>query len=78
MRRILVPAALAVIAVVAVTGCTGTTSAAPTPVQSTDLTSSDGGFDQHAVVGVVLLSAAATRRGDARAAWRCPTGSGPT
>lgn len=60
MRRTLVSAALAVIAVVVMTGCTGTTSAAPTPVQSTDLTSSDGGFDQHAVVGVLLLSAAAT------------------
>lgn len=44
----------------ALTGCQGTTSAAPTPVRSTDLTSSDGGFDQHAVVGVVLLAAAAT------------------
>lgn len=44
----------------ALTGCQGTTSAAPTPVRSTDLTSSDGGFDQHAVVGVVLLTAAAT------------------
>jgi len=35
-------------------GCQGPTAAAPTPVRSTDLTSSDGGFDQHAVVGVVL------------------------
>lgn len=60
MHRSLVPAALAVLAVTALTGCTGTTSAAPTPVQSTDLTSSDGGFDEHAVVGVVLLPAAAT------------------
>lgn len=41
-------------------GCQGTTSVAPTPVRSTDLTSSDGGFDQHAVVGVVLLHAAST------------------
>jgi ABC-type sugar transport system substrate-binding protein len=38
----------------ALTGCQGTTTAAPSPVQSTDLTSSDGGFDQHAVIGVVL------------------------
>jgi ABC-type sugar transport system substrate-binding protein len=47
-------------AALSLTGCQGTTTDAPTPVQSTDLTSSDGGFDQHAVVGVVLLPAAAT------------------
>lgn len=60
-----VPLRIAVVAVVvgaalALTGCQGTTSVAPTPVQSSDLTSSDGGFDQNAVVGVVLLAAAAT------------------
>lgn len=60
MRRTLATAALALCAVIALSGCTGTTTAAPTPVRSTDLTSSDGGFDQHAVVGVVLLPAAAT------------------
>ena len=38
----------------ALTGCQGATTAAPTPVRSTDLTSSDGGFDRNAVVGVVL------------------------
>jgi len=54
VRRILAAAALAVSAVAVLAGCTGTTSQAPTPVKSTDLTSSDGGFDQHAVVGVVL------------------------
>ncbi|MFZ7087053.1 hypothetical protein [Curtobacterium sp. RRHDQ10] len=42
-------------AVLGVTGCAGgTTSPAPSPVRSTDLTSADGGFDEHAVVGVVL------------------------
>lgn len=56
----IVAAAVIVGSALALTGCQGTTSAAPTPVQSTDLTSSDGGFDQHAVVGVVLLHAAAT------------------
>lgn len=60
MRRILVSAAVSLCAVVALSGCTGTTTAAPTPVRSSDLTSSDGGFDQHAVVGVVLLPSAAT------------------
>ncbi|WP_186317696.1 hypothetical protein [Curtobacterium sp. 9128] len=55
MRRILAAAAVAVSAVAVIAGCSGTTSVAPTPVQSTDLTSSDGGFDQHAVIGVVLL-----------------------
>ena len=59
MRRILA-AAIALSAVAVLAGCTGTTSMAPTPVKSTDLTSSDGGFDQHAVVGVVLLAADAT------------------
>jgi ABC-type sugar transport system substrate-binding protein len=60
VRRILATAALAVSAVGVLTGCTGTTSQAPTPVQSSDLTSSDGGFDQHAVVGVVLRADSAT------------------
>ncbi|MGU3409955.1 substrate-binding domain-containing protein [Microbacterium sp. M1A1_1b] len=60
MRRTLVSAGLMLAAAIAVSGCTGTTTAAPTPVQSTDLTSSDGGFDQHAVIGVVLLPATAT------------------
>ncbi len=46
--------AVAVGVALALTGCQGATTAAPTPVQSTDLTSSDGGFDQQAVVGVVL------------------------
>ncbi|MEV7932192.1 hypothetical protein [Curtobacterium sp. NPDC089185] len=41
-------------AALALTGCQGATTAAPTPVRSTDLTSSDGGFDRNAVVGVVL------------------------
>lgn len=49
-----------VVTALALTGCQGTTSSAPTPVQSSDLTSSDGGFDQHAVIGVVLLQSAAT------------------
>ncbi|WP_144713869.1 hypothetical protein [Curtobacterium pusillum] len=56
----IVAAAAVLGAALTLTGCQGTTTAAPTPVQSTDLTSSDGGFDQHAVVGVVLLHAAAT------------------
>jgi len=50
----IVAAAVVVGTALALTGCQGTTSAAPTPVQSSDLTSSDGGFDQHAVIGVVL------------------------
>ena len=41
-------------ATLALTGCQGPTTAAPTPVRSTDLTSSDGGFARDAVVGVVL------------------------
>lgn len=47
---------LAVLAalVLTLTGCQGATTAAPTPVRSTDLTSSDGGFARTAVVGVVL------------------------
>ncbi|PZE36117.1 hypothetical protein DEJ31_10110 [Curtobacterium sp. MCPF17_031] len=45
---------------VALAGCTGTTTAAPTPVRSTDLTSSDGGFAKNAVIGVVLTGDAAT------------------
>ncbi|NII42059.1 ABC-type sugar transport system substrate-binding protein [Curtobacterium flaccumfaciens] len=52
-------AALAALTVV-VSGCTGTTTAAPTPVRSTDLTSSDGGFAENAVIGVVLTGDAAT------------------
>ncbi len=58
--RIGVGAVVAVVvgaALVALTGCQGPTTAAPTPVQSSDLTSSDGGFDRHAVVGVVLPAA---------------------
>ncbi|WP_185022847.1 substrate-binding domain-containing protein [Curtobacterium sp. PhB115] len=51
----IVAAAVAITAALALAGCQGTTSAAPTPVQSTDLTSSDGGFDQQAVIGVVLV-----------------------
>jgi ABC-type sugar transport system substrate-binding protein len=48
-------------------GCQGTTSPAPTAVRSTDLTSSDGGFDRHAVIGVLLRpgSTVAGRFGDA-------------
>ncbi|WFR66684.1 substrate-binding domain-containing protein [Curtobacterium flaccumfaciens] len=46
----------------------GTTSTAPTPVQSTDLTSSDGGFDQHAVIGVVLEPGEGTLGEDLRTA----------
>ncbi len=49
-----VTAAVVVGVTIALAGCQGTTSAAPSPVQSTDLTSSDGGFDRHAVIGVVL------------------------
>ncbi|MBT1621490.1 substrate-binding domain-containing protein [Curtobacterium flaccumfaciens pv. oortii] len=51
----IVAAAVVLTAALALAGCQGTTSAAPTPVQSTDLTSSDGGFDKQAVIGVVLL-----------------------
>ena len=51
--RITVVAVLVGVAL-ALTGCQGATTAAPTPVRSTDLTSSDGGFDRNAVVGVVL------------------------
>jgi len=47
-------------ATVVLTGCTGTTTAAPTPVRSTDLTSSDGGFADNAVIGVVLTEDAGT------------------
>lgn len=64
MRRVAVAAALAVSAVVVLAGCQGTTTVAPSPVRSTDLTSSDGGFAEHAVVGVVLR-ASATTAGDA-------------
>lgn len=56
----IVAAAVALATVLTLTGCQGATSAAPTPVQSSDLTSSDGGFDQNAVVGVVLLHSAST------------------
>ncbi|WP_420362504.1 substrate-binding domain-containing protein [Curtobacterium aetherium] len=61
MRRTVavLTAALAASALV-LTGCSGTTTTAPTPVRSTDLTSSDGGFDQNAVIGVVLTGDAAT------------------
>lgn len=45
---------VALVAGLTLAGCQGTTSQAPTPVQSTDLTSSDGGFADDAVVGVVL------------------------
>lgn len=55
-----VAAVVAVCSMLVLAGCQGTTSDAPTPVESSDLTSSDGGFDQHAVVGVVLLAGAAT------------------
>ena len=47
-------------ATVVLAGCTGTTTAAPTPVRSTDLTSSDGGFADNAVIGVVLTEDAGT------------------
>jgi ABC-type sugar transport system substrate-binding protein len=60
VRRVVAAAALAVSAVVVLAGCQGTTSVAPSPVRSTDLTSSDGGFDDHAVVGVVLRSSASS------------------
>ncbi|MFS0731083.1 substrate-binding domain-containing protein [Curtobacterium sp. 1P10AnD] len=60
MSARIVAAAVALATVLTLTGCQGATSAAPTPVQSSDLTSSDGGFDQNAVVGVVLLHSAST------------------
>ncbi len=53
LRIVTVTVALA--AALTLAGCQSTTSAAPTPVQSTDLTSSDGGFDKQAVIGVVLV-----------------------
>jgi ABC-type sugar transport system substrate-binding protein len=56
---VVLTATLAVGALV-LTGCTGTTTTAPTPVRSTDLTSSDGGFAEDAVIGVVLTGDAAT------------------
>ncbi len=46
--------AVLVAVTLALTGCQGPTTAAPTPVRSTDLTSSDGGFAEDALVGVVL------------------------
>ncbi|MFJ3029011.1 substrate-binding domain-containing protein [Curtobacterium sp. NPDC087080] len=46
--------AVLVAVTLALTGCQGPTTAAPTPVRSTDLTSSDGGFAADAVVGAVL------------------------
>ncbi|MDT0211292.1 MULTISPECIES: substrate-binding domain-containing protein [unclassified Curtobacterium] len=52
MRTVVV--AVLVAASLALTGCQGPTTAAPTPVRSTDLTSSDGGFADDAVVGAVL------------------------
>ncbi|PZF58895.1 hypothetical protein DEJ23_03715 [Curtobacterium sp. MCSS17_008] len=52
MRTIVVAVLMG--ATLALTGCQGATTAAPTPVRSTDLTSSDGGFDRNALVGVVL------------------------
>ena len=56
----IVAAAVALATVLTLTGCQGATSAAPTPVQSSDMKSSEGGFDQNAVVGVVLLHSAST------------------
>lgn len=53
MRSVVAVGALLTVLVLA--GCQGTTSVAPTPVQSTDLTSSDGGFDQQAVIGLVVV-----------------------
>jgi ABC-type sugar transport system substrate-binding protein len=54
----MVAAVLAAAVCAGATGCSGgTTAPAPTPVRSTDLTGSDGGFDEHAVVGVVLAPA---------------------
>ncbi|MBY0176048.1 substrate-binding domain-containing protein [Curtobacterium herbarum] len=62
MRRTAVAVLTAALAAatVVLTGCTGTTTAAPTPVRSTDLTSSDGGFAENAVIGVVLTEDAGT------------------
>lgn len=62
MRRTAVAVLTAALAAatVVLTGCTGTTTAAPTPVRSTDLTSSDGGFADNAVIGVVLTEDAGT------------------
>lgn len=72
MRTIVV--AVLVAASLALTGCQGPTTAAPTPVRSTDLTSSDGGFADDAVVGAVLAPgddalAAALERGLDRAGF---------
>lgn len=51
----LTAAALVGTVVLGIAGCSGgATTPAPTPVRSTDLTSSDGGFDEQAVIGVVL------------------------
>jgi ABC-type sugar transport system substrate-binding protein len=66
--------AVLVAASLALTGCQGPTTAAPTPVRSTDLTSSDGGFADDAVVGAVLAPgddalAAALERGLDRAGF---------
>ncbi|WP_146243237.1 substrate-binding domain-containing protein [Curtobacterium sp. MCBD17_021] len=62
MRRNAAAVLTATLAVgaLALSGCSGTTTAAPTPVRSTDLTSSDGGFAENAVIGVVLTGDAAT------------------
>ncbi|MDN4648923.1 substrate-binding domain-containing protein [Curtobacterium sp. PsM8] len=62
MRRTAVAVLTAALAAttVVLAGCTGTTTAAPTPVRSTDLTSSDGGFAENAVIGVVLTEDAGT------------------
>lgn len=62
MRRTAVAVLTAALAAttVVLAGCTGTTTAAPTPVRSTDLTSSDGGFADNAVIGVVLTEDAGT------------------
>jgi ABC-type sugar transport system substrate-binding protein len=62
----IVAAAVVLTAALALAGCQGTTSAAPTPVQSTDLTSSDGGFDKQAVIGVVLVDGDAALAEDLR------------
>ncbi|KQO62275.1 hypothetical protein [Curtobacterium sp. Leaf261] len=51
----LTAAAILGTAVLGIAGCSGgSTTPAPTPVRSSDLTSSDGGFDEQAVIGVVL------------------------
>lgn len=62
MRRTAVAVLTAALAAttVVLAGCTGTTTAAPTPVRSSDLTSSDGGFAENAVIGVVLTEDAGT------------------